>query len=605
MGKHAQESYVSTNFLTQANAASTYAPLASPTFTGTVTVPAPVNATDAVTKQYADAIAEGLHIHAAVGAATTTNINLSSPPATIDGVTLVDTMRVLVKDQNTTSENGIYVYNSASSSLTRALDFDTTAETDGGDFVFVTGGNTYDNTGWVQTETVTTIGTSPILFTQFSGAGTYTAGTGLSLNGTEFSNIGVVSLTGTSNEINVSASTGSVTLSLPDTINADTTGSAASLTTSRAISVTGDVSGSASFNGTTNASITTTLQNTGVAAASYGSASAVGTFTVDSKGRLTVASSEPIAISQSAVTNLTNDLAAKAPSASPTFTGIATFSQAPIIGTAGSPVTITVDGTIITQIRDTYSFDTGGNALQIRYAYGETIDPAYLAAAEGLTNGSEIQVFDGTSTYTFTATGAGFAGSSDDIVIPGSGTSSGYYYTGSSVTIPGVPAPTLVTNSFVSSELSNYLSLSSASTTYATLDSPALTGIPTAPTATLGTNTTQIATTEFVESRFDTTTINTQTASYGLVLADAGKTIEMNVGSANNLTVPLNSSQAFPVGTTIDVIQYGAGQTTIVATGGVTIRSKESKLKLTGQYSGATLYKRGTDEWVVVGDLTT
>lgn len=53
-----------------------------------------------------------------------------------------------------------------------------------------------------------------------------------------------------------------------------------------------------------------------------------------------------------------------------------------------------------------------------------------------------------------------------------------------------------------------------------------------------------------------------------------------------------------------DIIQYGAGQTTIVAASGVTIRSKEGALKLTGQYSGVTLYKRGTDEWVVMGDLS-
>lgn len=98
--------------------------------------------------------------------------------------------------------------------------------------------------------------------------------------------------------------------------------------------------------------------------------------------------------------------------------------------------------------------------------------------------------------------------------------------------------------------------------------------------------------------------INTKTTSYTLVLSDAGKTIEMNVGSANNLTIPPNSSVAFPTGTTIDVIQYGAGQTTIVAGSGVTLRSKEGNLKLTGQYSGATLYKRGTDEWLVIGDLT-
>lgn len=98
--------------------------------------------------------------------------------------------------------------------------------------------------------------------------------------------------------------------------------------------------------------------------------------------------------------------------------------------------------------------------------------------------------------------------------------------------------------------------------------------------------------------------VNTQTSSYTLVLNDNGKTIEMNSASVNNLTIPLNSSVPFPVGTVVDVIQYGSGQTTLVATGGVTLRSKEGNLKLTDQYSGATLYKRGTDEWVVVGDLT-
>lgn len=99
------------------------------------------------------------------------------------------------------------------------------------------------------------------------------------------------------------------------------------------------------------------------------------------------------------------------------------------------------------------------------------------------------------------------------------------------------------------------------------------------------------------------TAINTQTASYTLALTDSDKVVEMNVASANNLTVPLNSSVAFPIGTRIDLVQLGAGQTTVVATGGVTIRSSGAKLKLTGQYSGAALYKRGTDEWMLVGDI--
>jgi hypothetical protein len=101
-----------------------------------------------------------------------------------------------------------------------------------------------------------------------------------------------------------------------------------------------------------------------------------------------------------------------------------------------------------------------------------------------------------------------------------------------------------------------------------------------------------------------TATINTQTASYTLVLGDADKIVEMNVSSANNLTVPPNSSVAFATGAKIDLIQYGSGQTTVVAGSGVTIRSKGAALKILGQYSGATLYKRGTDEWVLIGDLS-
>jgi hypothetical protein len=98
-------------------------------------------------------------------------------------------------------------------------------------------------------------------------------------------------------------------------------------------------------------------------------------------------------------------------------------------------------------------------------------------------------------------------------------------------------------------------------------------------------------------------TTNRQTASYTLVLSDADKLVETNVASANNLTVPLNSSVAYPTGTQILLAQYGAGQTTIVATSGVTIRSNGGKLKLNVQYSGATLIKIDTNEWYLFGDI--
>jgi hypothetical protein len=149
----------------------------------------PTDATDAATKAYVDAVTQGLHIHPSAVTATTTNISISADLEVgdvIDGVTLADTNRVLVKNQSTASENGIYVVQPTGAAI-RATDFDQPSEVDGGDFIFVTGGTANDNTGWVQTSTtVVTIGTDPIYFTQFSGAGTYTAGTGLDLNGTEF-----------------------------------------------------------------------------------------------------------------------------------------------------------------------------------------------------------------------------------------------------------------------------------------------------------------------------------------------------------------------------------------------------------------------------------
>jgi len=91
---------------------------------------------------------------------------------------------------------------------------------------------------------------------------------------------------------------------------------------------------------------------------------------------------------------------------------------------------------------------------------------------------------------------------------------------------------------------------------------------------------------------------------YTLVLADAGTLVEMSNASANTLTIPPDSSVAFPNGTQILVVQAGAGQTTLVAGSGVTIRSKDGNLKLSAQWCGVTLIKRNTDNWLAIGDLS-
>jgi hypothetical protein len=144
---------------------------------------------DAATKAYVDAATSGLNVHASVQAATTVNITLASALEngdTLDGVTLATGNRVLVKNQTDKTENGVYVVK-ASGAPDRADDYNTAGEVDAGDFVFVESGTANGKTGWMQTNVITTVGSDNIEFTQFSGAGTYSAGTGLTLTGTVFS----------------------------------------------------------------------------------------------------------------------------------------------------------------------------------------------------------------------------------------------------------------------------------------------------------------------------------------------------------------------------------------------------------------------------------
>jgi len=213
----------------------------------------PTAALDLATKQYVDAVAEGLHVHAACAAATPgtlasitggtvtynngtagvgATLTLSVALPVLDGYTLLTGDRVLVKNEATQANNGIYTWATGGTVLTRATDFDTAVEMASGDFTFVSNGTLYASTGWVQTDPVTVVGTSPVTWVQFSGSGAYTAGTGLTLTGTQFS-----------------------------------------------------------------------ITNTAVTAGAYGSASSVGTFTVNAQGQLTLAATTAIAINGNQITS--------------------------------------------------------------------------------------------------------------------------------------------------------------------------------------------------------------------------------------------------------------------------------------------------------------
>ena len=177
----------------------TKAPINNPTFTGTVTLPGnPGSANEAATKAYVDNITAGLNFHAAVHVATTADLSAtynngagtlsaSGTFPTIDGETITETQRVLVKSQTDAKENGIYELTddgdpSGTWVLTRAADANNTpsGEVAYGDFVFVQTGSTSGGYGYTMTTTGTiTLGTSNIVWTQFNAGQSVTAGNGL------------------------------------------------------------------------------------------------------------------------------------------------------------------------------------------------------------------------------------------------------------------------------------------------------------------------------------------------------------------------------------------------------------------------------------------
>jgi hypothetical protein len=156
-----------------------------------INVADPTNPTDAGTKQYIDNVARGLNWKPSARAASTANIVIATPGATIDGVTMAVNDRFLAKNQTTGSENGIYVWNGAATPATRALDAATTGQLVAGSAITVTEGTVNaDKVFNITSDGAITIGTTATTWSQLGGSGAaYTGSNGILLTGQNFTGV--------------------------------------------------------------------------------------------------------------------------------------------------------------------------------------------------------------------------------------------------------------------------------------------------------------------------------------------------------------------------------------------------------------------------------
>ena len=410
----------------------------------------PVNPQDAATKQYVDDVAQGLNVHDSTQAATPdtlaiisggtvsynngnagvgANLVTTGSYVNIDGVAIntVGT-RILVKDEANTAHNGIYTYSNATV-LVRATDYNTVPEVEAGDFVFNLQGTEYGNTGWVQTSVTTVIGTSPIVFTQFSGAGQYQSGNGISLTGLVINTIydGNITVNG-SNQLSIA--NGAILLN-PNITNA----------TGTSFSATGNIAGG---NINTGGLVTATgniiggnINTTGLVAGgnitSGGTVSAVGNI----QGNNIIATTEVSAATVSASGTIQggNIGTAGIVSATGNITGgnIATAGQITATGT------VTV-GNVSTagQVSATGNI-VGGNIITVGLVEGGNVSTAGQVSAGGNILGNNISATNQITSATISASGTiqgGNIGTAGTVSATGAVTG-GNIYTGGEVSAAG------------------------------------------------------------------------------------------------------------------------------------------------------------------------
>ena len=168
-----------------------------------VNVADPSVSTDAATKNYVDNLINGLSWHNHVRVASTGNVTVSSPGTSIDGVTLNANDRILLKNQTTASENGVYTFNTSTSALTRAVDGVQGELTANATFYAAEGTSNADTAWTLTTNDPITVGTTGLAFAQVGGGTTYTAGNGINIASNVISAVATTGITVTGSGIGI------------------------------------------------------------------------------------------------------------------------------------------------------------------------------------------------------------------------------------------------------------------------------------------------------------------------------------------------------------------------------------------------------------------
>lgn len=339
------------------------------TTTGTI-LTTPTIDTNIANKAYVDSVAQGLSFKAPARVTTTENIPTLSGLLTVDGITLVAGNRVLVKNQATQSQNGIYV--AASGAWARSADANTWDEIVSA-YLFIEEGDVWAGSSWVDTnQRGGTLGTTPITFVQFSNNATYTAGTGLTLTGFQFS-----------------------------------------------------------------------ITNTGVTAASYGSATQTPTFSVNAQGQLTLAGNTTVTPAVGSITGLGTGVATwlatptsanlAAAVSDETGTGALVFANSPTLVTPilGTPAS----GTLTNCTGLPLSTGVSGTLPILNGGTGQTTASAAFNALSPITSVGDLIIGDGTNSATRLAIGT------SSYILTSNGTTATWQAPPSSMVYPGAGIP--------------------------------------------------------------------------------------------------------------------------------------------------------------------